>query len=233
MNGNVITAVSNRIAGNMSLNYGDTAESLGNRKKFLGALGIEYRDLVCAKQIHGSAIRYVSDSDKGYGALTYGEAIPDVDALVTDKKDIPLAIFTADCLSVFIYDPSLSIIGLVHAGWRGTKESICIKTIKFIREKFCSCAGDLLIKFGPCIRACCYEVSSEFKDLFSDNVFRKDNKYYFDLVAANKAQLMKVGVKEENILDSSICTFCQSSNYFSFRKEKDKSGRMMSVMMLK
>jgi len=229
----VIAAVSNRNSGNMSLNYGDTAESLDNRKKFLGALGIEYRDLVCARQVHGSIVRYVSDSDRGRGAFTYDEAIPDTDALVTDIRNVPLAIFTADCLSVFIYDPSVCVIGVVHAGWRGTREGICIKTIKFIRERFRSYAGDLLIRFGPCIRGCCYEVSPEFNGFFPDNVSRKDNKYYFDLAAANKAQLMKAGVKEENILDGLICTSCQNNNYFSFRKEKDKSGRMISVMMLK
>ena len=233
MDNSVIFAVSNRSLGNMSLNHGDTEKSLDNRKQFLGVLGIEYQDLVCAKQIHGSVIRYVNENDKGKGAFIYDEAIRGADALITDKKNIPLAVFTADCLSVFMYEPASQVIGIVHAGWRGTKDNICPKAVKLIHDKFGVTPSDLLINFGPCIRSCCYEVSSEFKDFFPDSTSQRDGKYYFDLAAANKAQLIKAGVKEKVISDERVCTSCQNTAYFSFRKEKDKSGRMMAVAMLK
>lgn len=101
----VIATFSRRIDGNMSLKYGETRDSLNNRKNFLQNLGIDYRNLVCAKQIHSSNIEYVTSQYIGKGALSYDTAIENTDALITDKKNIPLAIFTADCLSVFLYDP--------------------------------------------------------------------------------------------------------------------------------
>ena len=102
---NLIIAFSTRRHGNMSLYYGATVQALDNRRNFLSGLGIDYRDLVCARQIHASDIRYVTESDKGSGAGSYGGLIADTDGFVTDKKNIPVAVCTADCLAVFIYDP--------------------------------------------------------------------------------------------------------------------------------
>jgi len=107
----LVHAFSSRYEGNMSLSYGDTRDSLNNRENFLAGLGINYKDLVCAQQVHGNQVLYVTEKDKGKGALDYHTAIADTDALVTDKKNLPLAVFTADCLSVFLYDPSTPAIG--------------------------------------------------------------------------------------------------------------------------
>jgi YfiH family protein len=230
----LLCTFSTRILGNMSLFYGDTGNALENRKKFLQGLGIDYRDLVCTKQVHGSVARYIQDKDTGKGALSYDNAISDTDALITDKKNVPLSIFTADCLSVFLYDSKTPGIGLVHAGWRSSKENITCKTVKSMQEKFNTKVEDLYAGFGPAIRDCCYEVGGELTNFFPpEYLIKRDKRYYLDLVGINKKQLLGLGVKDKNIFDSKICTACRSEDSFSYRKEGSSCGRMMSVMMLR
>jgi YfiH family protein len=228
-----ISAFSPRSFQNMSLFYGDTSASLNNRKDFLNTIGIDYRDLVCAKQIHSSCISYVKEEDRGKGALFYEDAIADTDALVTDKRNLPLAVFTADCLSIFLYDPAAPAIGLVHAGWRSSRENITAKTVKFLQDKFNSKPSGLYVGFGPAIRDCCYEVGEDFNDSFLNNIIKRDNRYYLDLISLNKSQLLALGVRENNIFDSGVCTCCRNDESFSYRKEGKSCGRIISVLMLK
>jgi polyphenol oxidase len=226
-------AFSSRKSQNMSLSYGDTADSLKHRKDFLTGLGIDYRDLVCAKQVHASRVAVVNESDRGKGALSYDTAIDDTDALITDKKDLPLAIFTADCLSVFLFDPATPAIGLVHAGWRSSKEHIAAKALQKMEEVFGTDPASVQASFGPLIKECCYEVDKEFSGYFLDNVEIREDRYYLDLAAVNQGQLARLGVKAMNIRRLDLCTFCSKDDFFSYRREKEASGRMISVMMLK
>lgn len=228
-----IWALSGRACGNMSLFYGDTRYSLNNREGFLKKLGVDYRDLVCAKQAHGSRISYADEGYIGKGALDYEDSITDTDAFITDKKNIPLAIFTADCLSIFIYDSQKPAIGLVHAGWRGTKENLAAKTIQLMQEEFNSRPSLLRISFGPAIRSCCYEVKEEFADFFGSAVTKRGRRYYMDLAQANISQILDCGAKEENIFDPKICTSCANEEFFSYRREGNSCGRMMTIAMLK
>lgn len=229
----VIATFSRRIDGNMSLKYGETRDALNNRKNFLQNLGIDYRNLVCAKQIHSSNIEYVTSQYIGKGALSYNTAIDNTDALITDKKNIPLAIFTADCLSIFLYDPQTRSIGLAHAGWRSSRENIVTEIIKSMKEKFNSDSGNLLVAFGPAIRECCYKVREDFKKIFPGQVTERSGRYYLDLVALNQRQVLDTGVPGQNLFDAGLCTCCLKENLFSFRCEGLSCGRMMSVMMLK
>lgn len=230
---NLASAFSSRASGNMSLSYGDTSGALDNRKKFLGPLGINYGDLVCAKQAHGNNVKYVTAADKGSGALTYETAIPDTDGLITDTRNLPLAIFTADCLSIFLYDPVRPAVGLIHAGWRGTQENIVLRAIGLMRERFKAKPAELYAGFGPAIRNCCYEVTAEFKDNFRTGLIEQNGRFYLDIARVNNGQLVESGVRAENILDSGFCTSCDNAELFSFRKEGKESGRMLSVIMLK
>ena len=223
-----------RASGNMSLFYGDTKDALANRKNFLAGCGIDYQDLVCAKQVHGNRVRVVTEKERGSGALTYDSSLADTDALVTDKKNLPLAIFTADCLSVYLYDPDKPAIGLAHAGWRSSKENITAATIKLMKEKFNTRPENLYAAFGPSLRKCCYDVGEEFREHFTpEHLLKRDNRIYLDLIGINRKQLLESGMKEKNIFDSAICTSCRNNEFFSFRKEDKESGRMISVIMLR
>ena len=232
-NGGAACAFSSREAGNMSLAYGDTSGALENRRGFLSSLGLDYRNLVCARQAHGANIRYVTASDQGSGALAYENAIADTDGLVTDIPRLPLAIFTADCLSIFLYDPRKPAIGLIHAGWRGTKANIASCALGSMRAEFKTDPAGLLVGFGPCIRDCCYEVSADLRGDFASGVKEKRGHFFLDLAGVNKKQLLEAGVKEENMIDAGICTCCETQSCFSFRREGRASGRMLSVMALR
>ncbi len=230
---NIIAAFSNRLSGNMSFSYGDTGNVALHRKEFLGRIGIDYRSLVCARQIHSKQVEYVSSEKRGRGALSHDAAIADTDAFITDQSQVPLAVFTADCLSIFLYDPGVPSVGIVHAGWRGTKEGIVTAVIRKMQGLFGIDTGCLQVSFGPAIRQCCYEVGEEFEGFFPDEVISRNGKYYFDIVEANKRQLCAAGVKGEHMFDTHFCTSCQPEIFFSYRREGKGCGRMMSVVMLR
>ncbi|MDP2940876.1 MAG: peptidoglycan editing factor PgeF [Candidatus Omnitrophota bacterium] len=230
---NFISAFSKRKQGNMSLVYGDTSAALANRRDFLGKLGIDYRHSVCAEQAHSNLVSYVKEEDRGKGALDYTSAIPGADGLVTDKKGLPLAILTADCLSVFLYDPQVPAAGIVHAGWRGTKAEITTQAIKLMRKQFNTRPKNLKLIFGPSIRSCCYEVDRDLESAFRGKLAKRGNRLFLDLAALNKREALDAGVGEKNILDSGVCTICRNEEFFSFRREGDASGRMISVVMLR
>jgi hypothetical protein len=229
----VICAFSHRAHKNMSLFFGDTKESLENRRNFLGELGISPLGLVCAKQVHGTNIRYVVEEDRGKGALSYESSLADIDALITDKKNLALAIFTADCLPIFLLAPQQPAIALVHCGWRSSKYNLVAKTIKMMQENFNIRPQDLRVAFGPAIKECCYEVGEELRDFFAGDLMERNGRHYLDLSGINKKQILSLGVKETNIFDSKICTSCRNQEFFSFRLEGKGCGRMMSVAMLK
>lgn len=228
----LICTFTDRILGNTSLEHGDTADSILHRKNFLQSIGINYEDLVCARQVHGKSVKYARQADKGKGALSVDTAIAGTDAFITDKKNLPLAIFTADCLSIFIYDPFTPAIGLVHAGWRSTKEDILTKTVELMTKTFVSRPRNLCVGFGPSLRSCCYEVGDDFSDIFSFGLIKRNRDYCLDLTGINKAQALGAGIKDNNIFDSGICTSCRNQEFFSYRREADMAGRIMSVMML-
>jgi YfiH family protein len=227
-----ISGFSDRCRGNMSLNYSDTSSSLSNRDNFLKDLGIDSRRLVCAKQVHQSRVKRAQSKDSGCGALAYSTALDDTDAIITGENGLPIAVFTADCLSIFFYDAVNHAIGLAHAGWRSTHENIAVKTIAAMRDEFQTRPENVYVNFGPVIRSCCYEVGEEFLHKFPGAIVHRGKKIFLDLVGVNRRQLSQCGVRLTNIMDCSICTSCQSKKYFSYRKEGNSCGRIMSVMML-
>ena len=188
--------------------------------------GVDIPQVFWRKQIHGDDILVAQ------GGAKSSKDCPDADAYITNEKNLPIAIRTADCVPVFIFDPRHHAIGLAHAGWKGTYKSIALKTVQRMQEKYGSQPADLKIVLGPSIRECCYQVGVEFRDYFPSHVHDRGGCLYADVVSANRDQLLQAGVRQENIMDSGICTCC-NRNYFSFRRDGEKAGRMISLMMLK
>jgi polyphenol oxidase len=229
----LISVFSRRSCGNMSYVYGDTADSSGNRSNFLEPDGINYQDLICAKQTHSSHIYIAGKNDLGKGALSYDSSVEDTDAFITNVKEVPLAIFSADCLPVFLFDPKNKAIGLVHASWRSSQGNITAKTVRLMQDKFKIMPSDLQVYFGPAIRSCCFQVGAEFRDIFPGHLIVRGDNNYLDLTGVNCKQLLDSGVKDINISDSGLCTHCNEKDFFSFRREGEHCGRMISVMMIK
>lgn len=190
-------------------------------------LGFRLPDVLTIRQVHGNKIIVAARS-----ATRRPVALEDADGILTDRRDLALAVRTADCLSVFLYDPRQEVIGLVHAGWRGTQQQIVPKAVTLMRKQWKSNPRDLQVAFGPAIHSCCYRVGASFLEYFPKETVKRKQGYFFDLPAANKNQLIGSGVSERNILDCAVCTHCETE-CFSYRREGDAAGRMISLMMLK
>lgn len=202
-----------------------------NRGQFLKKLAIPFDTLVCLQQVHGNSVFIAAKKDAGHGAGDYTVAIPGYDGIITAEKRLPLAVFSADCLSIFMLDIKNRVAAILHSGWRGTKDNIVGVALTTMKNKFSSHAEDIVCGLGPSIRSCCYEVGPEFKDYFSNGLLKRKGKIFLDLAHTNLLQLQKSGVKEKNIYDCGLCTSCQQ-DFFSYRRDGQNAGRMMSVIMI-
>jgi YfiH family protein len=159
------------------------------------------------------------------------------DALVTDKNNTALGVFTADCIPVLIYDSNKNVIAAVHSGWKGTLAGITGKVIQKMKEQYFCNALDMHVVIGPHIRSCCYEVSQDLINIFTETSMYKNAKINssrkLDLAACVNSQLMQEGVLKENIRDINICTHCCThTKMHSYRKSKDLSGRIFSFIFI-
>lgn len=153
------------------------------------------------------------------------------DALLTDQSNLFLVIQVADCLPVFIVDPATGIFGLAHIGWRGAVSGIAEEVLRKSKEVFKASPSDLNLVFGPSIGKCCYKISDDLAVLFVEKYIDKRGlENYLDLGHFVKDKFLKSGIKKENIFVSGECTFCGDKRYQSYRKEKEKAGRMIAFI---
>ncbi|MFC2149714.1 polyphenol oxidase family protein [Candidatus Auribacterota bacterium] len=166
-------------------------------------------DLITVNQVHGDGSIVVDDDFiDSYGKGDF-KLFPDADAIITSLKYVPIAIYTADCLPILLFDGSRSVMALVHAGKKGTEKNIAQRSVDTMKKKYKTRNRDITAIIGPSIGPCCYD-----KDLWSEN----------------EKQLKKKGVK--TIINSRTCTACNNEKYFSYRKEKGTKGRMITSAML-
>ena len=156
------------------------------------------------------------------------------DALVTNLKNVPLLVFTADCVPVALIDGKNKVIGVAHAGWRGTYEEIAKKTVLKMKEEHGSNPEDIIAVIGPSIGECCYQVSEDlynkFKDRFNTTNYElysiKEDSFYLNLQNINKYSLKFCGVKDENIINTAICTSCNNDKFHSYRMHNKTDKRI-------
>lgn len=226
-----------------SLNLGfktddDPENVVENYRRFCSAAKFDINTLVFAKQTHSANVRLVTNDDKGKGIFRERD-YTDVDALITDTPGLSLVIHTADCVPIAYADPVHKAIGNAHCGWRGTFNCLAEKTLLEMKAHFNTRPEDVICTIGPCICASCYEVSedlyTEFKNKFGfgNAIVSRNNKYYLDLALINKSILIGLGVKEENIAVSDICTCCNKSDMFSHRGLGVNRGLISSVITIK
>lgn len=196
-------------------------------EEFLSRLGISGFPFARLDQVHGGSIARIG------GGTSLKEKIPSCDGAITDTRGVPLVVLTADCLPIFLYDPVKDAIGIAHAGWRGASEGIAKNIVNAMKDEFGSKAGEIIVGFGPAIRQCCYEVKKEFLMHFQGTIAKMAHKYYFDLTGENANQLLSAGIRSGNIFDCDICTSCRNDEFYSYRKEKDNAGRLISLIMLR
>ena len=219
----------------------DSAENiLENRRRFLKLFPGEW-SLAGCWQVHGADIRMVREAAQAQ-SRSYATGDDDrCDALVSKLSHTLLTVKTADCVPILIGDAHTGTCAAVHAGWRGTVASIGAHALARMIQEYGTRPGDVRVAIGPAAGACCYEVGKEVIDAFnahfplSDDLFTATRAGHarIDLCKANRNQLMSMGVAEERIHISPLCTMCRTDVFFSYRREKSlhgKVGRLMAVI---
>ena len=207
---------------NLGLNTGDEHENvLRNRKLFFDAIGVSENEVSLQKQVHSTVVKY-SPSPQHLG---------ECDALFTDKQKNFLAVSVADCVPVFLYDPLKKVVAGIHSGWKGSAGKILTLTINELQERFDVEPSQLIAYIGPCISAKNYEVGKEVADMFEDDfVILAGEKFYLDLKKQNYSQLIQCDLHSDNIEVSDHCTYDEADLFHSYRRDREKSGRMFGVV---
>ncbi len=192
-------------------------------------------DFFLAQQVHGDKIFLLNDDEMTPQSL---RSIP-ADAIITSLHERPIAVVTADCAPIIIFDPVNKTIAVVHAGRKGTASRIFSKTIGAMQREFGAKPETLLAALGPAIKACCYEVTESCRQPFEDSAYdwgaltvpASDGKFMLDICAANLEDGLLAGLSRDNIFLSEYCTSCRLDLFYSYRRE-GKTGRMITSAML-
>ncbi|MBN2425535.1 MAG: peptidoglycan editing factor PgeF [Calditrichaceae bacterium] len=211
---------------NLGLNTNDDKESIAeNRKLFFDVLDISEKNLAIPGQIHSDRVSIVEEP--GFA----GES----DALITNKRGIFLTIQTADCFPVFLFDSKQNAVGLVHSGWRGAAQNIVGKTIQSMRDYYNCKPENISTAIGPGIQQNCYQVDRKTAAYFTNAVLKPDgeNHYLLDLQLTIINQLINYGIPADQIETDGRCTHCEKELFYSYRRDGNQSGRMMSLIGLK
>ena len=227
---------------------GDDATAIAdNRAALCRELGIGDNLLVLPHQVHGTKCLNVDTTLLHSTPEERQRLLEGYDALMTNLKGVCIGVSTADCIPVLVYDPKRHVTAAIHAGWRGTIARIVEKTLLAMKANYGTEANEAVAVIGPGISLRNFEVGQEVYDAFADAGFDMDKiakkfpckadpkkeKWHIDLPRCNKSQLTHAGMKEANVLCSSICTYDNADDFFSARRLGINSGRIYTGIMIK
>jgi len=223
-----------------SLNFGTHHGEGENMRTNLSCLAdnleLELGKIVIPKQTHGDIIGIIDETN-------YSDIFENTDALITNVPSIIIAIKTADCVPILLFDPVKKAIGAVHSGWKGTVQNIVGKTIAKMAQTFGSNPANMIAAIGPCIGSKNYEVGDDViqrvKSVTSDHskIFNYENvqngKALLDLTNVNVELIIQAGINEKNIDTSGQCTFTMKEDFYSARRDGNITGRMINGISIK
>jgi YfiH family protein len=209
---------------NLGLNTAESESTVErNRTVLMEDLDIDPHWVAYGEQVHSDRIQVV----------TQGGIYSGTDGFVTSVPRLALTIQVADCAAVLLADAKNRVIAAVHAGWRGAVSDIVPKAVKYMVAQR---AEEKQIKafISPCISLQHFEVGTEVAGQFPDRFvdYTSYDKPHVDLKGFIKYQLMVKGVLPEHIQVHEGCTVRDDNRYYSYRREGDKSGRMMGIIQL-
>ena len=219
-------------------------KSIKAYKDLSDSIGINYIIIVKPNQAHTKNIKRVdakvNTDEPDFNLSEYNET----DGLITNSRDIALATTNADCILMLFFDPVKRVIANVHSGWKGTLQKISIEAVKKMKEEYNCDPKDIICCMCPSIRKCHFDVredveeifEEEFRDLQNMNLIIEKqintDKWKIDTIEINKNILEAEGLKKENIIDSKICSVCNSDLIHSFRTEKLGYGLNTAIIEL-
>ncbi|WP_251510942.1 peptidoglycan editing factor PgeF [Oceanobacillus luteolus] len=208
---------------------------LENRERLAALTGFPLEDWVAAEQVHGKKVQLVSGLDKGKGAFSTESALSGIDGILTKEKGVLLIAFYADCIPLYFYDPEEEIIGIAHAGWKGTVNQIGKEMITRFKENG-SKLENIQVTIGPGISQEHYEVDervvSHIDQQYRDKVLKSkgNQRFLLNLKELNKEILLHSGILRHNIDMTNYCTYRDKDLFFSYRRDQGKTGRMLGFI---
>lgn len=219
-------------------------KSINNYKNLCEEINIDYINIVKTNQEHTDNIKIVNNK------ININE--PDInlkeynytDGLITNKPNLTLSTTNADCILLIFFDPITKTIANVHSGWRGTLQRISIKTVEKMKSEFNCEPENIICCICPSIRKCHFEVKKDVKEMFEEEfkevntnkyIYKQEDKekWNIDTIFLNKIILKAQGLKESNIIDSGICSVCNSELIHSYRVEQQGYGLATALISLK
>lgn len=209
-------------------------------------IDIKLNKMVKPNQAHTDKIqiveKHILKNEPDFNLEVYDKT----DGLITNKKDIALATTNADCILLLFFDPVNKVIANVHSGWRGTIQRISVKTVQKMVNKFNCKPENIICCICPSIRKCHFEVENDVKEIFekefkdlkieqNNDIMEKQKdkeKWNIDTVLINKILLKQEGLKQENIIDSGICSVCNSDLIHSYRVERQGYGLATALIKI-
>lgn len=211
------------------------------------AIQLNYINIVRGIQEHTDNVKIVTEKIKKDTVDINVEKYKGIDGLITNKNNLILSTTNADCILMLFFDPVTKTIANVHSGWKGTIQRISVRTIEKMQKEFNCNPKDIICCICPSIRKCHFEVDKDVKEMFEKefkdilisgkiDIIEKQKdreKWNIDTVLINKIILEQKGLKSENIIDSGICSVCNSDLIHSYRVEKEGFGKSTALISLK
>ena len=217
--------------GNLAYQVDEGRNVKDNRLLLSEQIGIELNRFVFVHQHHSDKIQKVSINDLGKGKDSFESGV-DVDALYTYEKNVPLCIFHADCVPIFFINEKANLVGIIHAGYKGTLKHVAYKAMKQVIEEENLDAKDFKFFIGPYRMPDSFPVDENSQKEIMDAGFEKaiiSNR--FDNGLANILDLNKLGISNEQINISNLDTLTDDRFYSAY--QKTPVGRLVSLIVLK
>jgi YfiH family protein len=220
---------------------GDSEQSRHDWANVADAMGVPADRLWRMRQVHGCEVFRVNDDTPA--------TPPQVDAIVTDRADVALAVQVADCVPLLLADPRTGAIAATHAGWRGTAANVAAATVAQLVRDYDARPADLIAAIGPSIGPVCFQVGPDVREAFVNGVngsvsgngraslqpgswFAPDtgDRLRLDIWRANHDQLAAAGLDPAHVHIAGLCTVTHVEHFFSYRREQQSTGRLLGVI---
>jgi YfiH family protein len=222
---------------NFSIREGDPEENIRKNFQILArAFDISPQQFLAVRQVHGDRFLFVDDP-----AFRIPDDKPlEYDGIITNQPGLAIGVKTADCVPILLVDRVKRVIGVVHAGWRGTALRIAAKAVDCFKRHFAADTRDLVAAVGPAIGRCCYQVDTQvYQAMDTDSrngcfhACKAEGRWMLDLPALNRLHLIGAGILPEHIDMSGLCTSCCRDLFYSHRGEQGRTGRHLNFLMLR
>ena len=209
-------------------------------KRVCEELDLNYNNIVKTNQMHTDNVEIIEEKvlkDEPDFAV-----YQNTDGLISNKSDLILSTTNADCILLLFFDPIKKVIANVHSGWKGTLKRISVKTVEKMVKKFGCKPENIICCMCPSIRKCHFEVDEDVFKMFKEEFFdlnqeefieKNGEKWNIDTITINRKILEKLGLLDENIIDSGLCSVCNKDIIHSFRAEGPEYGLSTAIISLK